>query len=163
MRLRERNKDKSEDIQEPVKTGFRGNTFRFDTPEGWQDMTVYTIAGPVEDDMQHNIVVNIAYDLDADSVTTLGKLQIETLEAQLQGLRILKHGEITLNNGQEAYEVIFRWEPTNYGKLYQKQIYVLSGKTAYTLTTTFTRKTRKTKGPLINRIMMSFELDEGDE
>jgi len=163
MRFRERNSDKTEDRQESAKTGFRGNTFTINTPQGWQDMTVYTIAGPVEDDMQHNIVVNIAYDLEADSVATLGKLQIETLEAQLQGLRILKHGEITLNSGQEAYEVIFRWEPTNYGKLYQRQIYVLSGKTAYTLTTTFTRKTRKTKGPEIDRIMMSFELDESDE
>lgn len=163
MRFRERNNDKSEDRREPTKTGFRGNTFKINTPEGWQDITVYTIAGPVEDEMQHNIVVNIARDLEADSVTTLGKLQIETLEAQLQGLRILKHGEITLNNGQEAYEVIFRWEPTNFGRLYQQQIYVLSGKTAYTLTTSFTKKTRKTKGPLVNRIMMSFELEESDE
>ena len=162
MRFRERKNDKSEEIQEPAKTGFRGNSFTLDTPEGWQDITVYTIAGPIQDDMQHNIVVNIAYDLEADSVATLGKLQIETLEAQLQGLRILKHGEITLNNGQEAYEVIFRWEPTNFGRLYQQQIYVLSGKTAYTLTSSFTRKTRKTKGPLVNRIMMSFELDESD-
>ena len=138
---------------------FRGNEFTIDMPESWQDMTVYTLAGPVEDEVQHNIVINIAYDIEADSVTTLAKLQIETLEAQLQGLRILKHGEVTLNNGQEAYEVIFRWEPTNYGRLYQRQIYVLAGTTSYTLTTTFTKKTRKTRGPAIDRIMMSFDLE----
>jgi len=126
-------------------------------------MTIYTIAGPAEDDMQHNIIVNIAYDVEADSITTLGKLQIETLEAQLQGLRILKHGEITLNSGQEAYEVIFRWEPTNFGRLYQRQIHVLAGTISYTLTTSFTKKTRKTRGPEVDRIMMSFELEVSDE
>jgi len=163
MRFRERNSDKSEDRREPAKTGFRGNTFTFNTPQGWQDMTIYTIAGPAEDDMQHNIIVNIAYDVEADSITTLGKLQIETLEAQLQGLRILKHGEITLNSGQEAYEVIFRWEPTNFGRLYQRQIHVLAGTISYTLTTSFTKKTRKTRGPEVDRIMMSFELEVSDE
>ena len=160
MRSRERNSDKPEDRREPAKTGFRGNSFTINTPQGWQDMTIYTIAGPVEDGMQHNIIVNIAYDVEVDSVTTLGKLQIETLEAQLQGCRMLKGGELTLSNGQEAYEAVYRWEPVDGTRLYQRQIYILSGETSYTLTTTFTKKTRKTRGPEVGRILMSFEPEE---
>lgn len=158
MRFKSANSGRSEP-QGDTALLFRGNEFTIDMPEGWQDMTVYTLAGPEEDEVQHNIVINIAYDIEVDSITTLAKLQIETLEAQLQGCRMLKRGEITLNNGQEAYEVIFRWEPTNLKRLYQRQIYVLAGTTSYTLTTTFTKKTRKTRGPEVDRIMMSFELE----
>jgi len=162
MRFRERNNDRSEDKPKPT-LGFRGNLFTINMPQGWQDKTIYTIAGPVEDEVQHNIVINVDHDVEIDSVDTLAKLQIETLEAQLQGCRILKRGAVTLNNGQEAYEVIFRWEPTNLKRLYQRQIYVLAGTTSYTLTTTFTKKTRKTRGPEVDRIMMSFESEVSNE
>ena len=82
---------------------------------------------------------------------------------QLQGFRVLKRGAVTLSNGREAYEAIFRWEPTEVRRLYQRQIYVLAGKTAYTLTSTFSKKTRKTRGPEVDRVLMSFEPEMVDE
>ena len=142
---------------------YRGNGFTIGQPGDWQDATVYTLSGPIEDEMQHNIVINIGHDVDIDSVEELADLQIESLEMQLQGCRVLKRGKITLNNGHEAYEAVFRWEPTEVNRLYQRQIYVLAGKTAYTLTSTFSRKTRKTRGPEVDRIMMSFEPEMVDE
>lgn len=162
MRLRDRNNAQT-DQQTESTSAFRGNGFTISMPEGWQDKTVYTLSGPIEDEMQHNIVINVGQDVDIDSVEELADLQIESLEAQLQGCRILKRGAITLNNGHEAYEAIFRWEPTDVNRLYQRQIYVLAGKTAYTLTSTFSKKTRKTRGPEVDRILMSFEPEMVDE
>ena len=139
---------------------YQGDGFTIDQPYGWQDKTVYTLAGPVEDEIQHNIVINVEYDVEIGAVTELADRQIEFLEMQLQGCRTLKRGEVTLNCGLEAYEAIFRWQPTEEVRLYQRQVYVLSGETAYTLTTSFSKKTRKTRGPEIDRIMMSFEPEQ---
>ena len=142
---------------------YRGNSFTINMPSGWADKTIYTISGPVEDEVQHNVVINVGQDVNFDSVTELADVHIESLKIQLQGCHILKRAEITLDNGQEAYEAVYRWEPTDVKRLYQKQIYVLSGKTAYTLTSTFSKKTRKTRGPEVNRILMSFEPETDDE
>lgn len=139
---------------------YRGNGFTIDQTDGWQDKTIYTLAGPIEDEIQHNVVINVEYDVDIDTVIGLANRQIESLEMQLQGCRILKRGETTLNSGQEAYEAIFRWDPTDVNRFYQRQIYVLSGTAAYTLTTTFSKKTRKTRGPEVGRILMSFRPEQ---
>jgi hypothetical protein len=163
MRTKGRDKNNSGAQQTGATTGFRGNKFTIEMPSGWEDKTIYTISGPVEDEIQHNIVINVGEDVEVDSVTELADLQIESLEMQLQGFHMLKRGEITLNNGQEAYEAIYRWEPTNVKRLYQRQIYVLAGKTAYTLTSTFSKKTRKTRGPEVHRILMSFQPEVRDE
>jgi len=139
---------------------YQGNDFIIDMPEGWQDKTIHTVAGPIEGEIQHNVTINVEYDVEIDTVIELADRQIESLETQLQGCHILKRGEITLNSGQEAYEVIFRWEPTDVNRFYQRQIYVLSGTTAYTLTAAFSKKTRKTRGPEVDRILMSFRPEQ---
>ncbi len=138
-------------------SGFRGNGFTLNMPEEWQDKTIYTLAGPIEDGIQHNVLINVERDVEADSVTQLADRQIESMEMTLHGFRVLKRGEITLDNGQEAYEVVYRWEPTDMNRFYQRQIYVLSGKTAYILTSSFSKRTRKTRGPEVDRIFMSFQ------
>ena len=142
---------------------YRGNGFTIDQAEEWQDKTIYTLAGPVEDGIQHNVLVTVEQDVEVDSVADHADRQIESLEMALQGCRLLKRGEIRLNNGLEAYEAVFRWCPADEVRLYQRQIYVLFENTAYTLTTTFTKKTRKTRGPEVDRILMSFKPGQGGE
>jgi hypothetical protein len=141
-------------------SSFSGNGFTINMPEEWQDKTIYTLAGPVEDDIQHNILIRVEQDMEMDSVAEYADSQIESLEAQLQGCRVLKRDEVRLANGLEAYDVIFRWDPMEDVQYYQRQIYVLFEDTAYTLTTTFTKKSRKISGPEIDRILMSFEPEQ---
>jgi len=74
----------------------------------------------------------------------------------LKSFILLKQDEIILSNGFPAYKIVFRWYPAENIRLYQEQIFVLSDKTAYKLTSSFTKKTRKTLGPQIERILMSF-------
>ncbi len=63
-----------------------------------------------------------------------------------------------LANGMTAYQAIFSWFPTDGVKVYQEQIFVLAEGCAYMLTATFSKKTRKTLGPQVERMMLSFRI-----
>lgn len=136
---------------------FQGNGFSLKLFEGWRDKTIYTIAGPVIDGVQHNIIVMVDDDLEVDNLRDFADWNIATLENDLKGCRLLKQGEISLVSGLSAYKAVFRWSPTEKLSLYQEQIFVLAGKTGYKLTASFTKKTRKILGPQVERMMLSFQ------
>ena len=159
MRFEGANRGRSEPHEAPASL-FCGNGFTVCVPEGWQDKTNYTLAGPVQDGIQHNVLITVEQDVEDDSAADYADRQIESLEMQLHGCRLLKRAPVVLANGLEAYEAIFRWHPMEEVRLYQRQVYVLFEKTAYTLTTTFSKKTRKTIGPEIDRILMSFKPEQ---
>ncbi len=141
----------------PPGIGYRADSFKLKLYEDWQDKTIYSISGPVTDGIQHNITILIEKDVDVDSLQNLAEWNVQTLESELKSCLILKKGEITLNNGTPAYRVIYRWFPAEDMRLYQEMFIVLVEKTSYKLTATFTKKTRKTLGPQVERMMMSFE------
>ena len=124
--------------------------------DGWQDKTIYTLTGPVEDGIQHSVLITLEQDVAFDSVREYAEWQISALEQELKGCRLLKKGTISLANGLPAYKAIFSWYPTETLRVFQEQIFVLADKTAYKLTATFTKKTRKTLGPQVERMMLSF-------
>jgi hypothetical protein len=130
--------------------------FTLALPETWEDKTVYTLTGPVEDGIQHNVVITLEHDSPIEAVRDYAEWQIRALEDELKSCRLLKKGEIKLTNGLPAYRAIFTWWPTEKLRVYQEQIFVLTEKTAYKLTATFTKKTRKTLGPLVEKMMLSF-------
>jgi len=136
---------------------YKGNGFIINQPEGWEDKTVYTLAGPVEEGLQHNILITIEEDVEFDSVEDYADFHITAMEEELKGYIVLKREETSLDNGLPAYRAIYRWYPTDEMCIYQEQMFVLADGTAYKLTTTFTKKTRKTLGPQVERILMSFQ------
>ena len=135
---------------------YTANTFTLSILQDWQDKTVYTLTGPIENGIQHNVIINVEQDVPFDSVKEYAEWQIRVLEDELKGCRLLKTGDKLLTNGLPAYEAIFRWYPTDDLRIYQQQIYVLVEKIAYKLTASFTKKTRKTLGPKVERMMLSF-------
>jgi hypothetical protein len=135
---------------------FQGNGFTIKQLADWQDKTIYTLTGPVTDGIQHNVVINIDKDVPFDSLSDYADFQIKTLEEELKGCMLLKRGVTKLNNGIDAYEAIFKWYPVNEFRIYQHQVYILIDKTAYKLTASFTKKTRQTIGPQVERMMLSF-------
>ena len=135
---------------------YRGNAFSIRLCDGWQDKTIYTISGPVTDGIQHSIIINLNPDVETDSLRDYADWNIATLTGELKGCRLLFQGPISLANGLQAYKAIFCWYPTEELRIYQEQIYVLVGTTGYNLTASFTKKTRKTLGPLVERMMLSF-------
>jgi hypothetical protein len=138
------------------KKNYRGNEFMINLYDDWQDKTVFTITGPVTDGIQHNITIMVEHDIEVESLRDFADWNVTTLEEQLKGCRVLKQGEINLNNGIPAYKVVYVWYPSEELRLYQEQILLLVDKTSYKLTASFTKKSRKTLGPQVERMMLSF-------
>jgi hypothetical protein len=135
---------------------YKANTFTLNLPEDWEDKTVYILTGPVTGGVQHNVIINVEQNVSFDNVEDYAEWQIGALEGELKGCRLLKKGKKTLENGLPAYEAVFRWYPTDELRIYQQQIYVLVQNTGYKLTASFTKKTRKTLGPMVEQMMLSF-------
>ncbi len=135
---------------------YYGNNFSIRQPEGWNDKTIHTLYGPIDDGIQHNIIISVEYGITCNTVEQYADIQIESLENNLKSFILLKRDKISLSNGFPAYKIVFRWYPTENMRLYQEQIFVLVNKTAYKLTSSFTKKTRKTLGRQIEQILMSF-------
>lgn len=144
------------DQQKPSGKKYYADTFTLALIDSWQDKTIYTLTGPVEDGIQHNVTINVEPETQFEKIREFAEWQIRALEDELKSCRLLKKEEIKLTNGLPAYRAIFSWWPTDQLRVYQEQIYVLFEKTAYRLTATFTKKTRKTLGPQIERMMLGF-------
>lgn len=136
---------------------FRASRFAVTMPEEWQDKTVYILAGPLADGLQHNVTVNVEPDVPFDTMEAYAHTQVDALEASLHSCQVLKEEPIALHNGLPAYRVLFVWYPKEAMKIYQEQVYILHEGTGYRLTATFTPKTRKTLGRQVEDIMRSFE------
>jgi hypothetical protein len=134
---------------------FQGNGFTLNQLEDWEDKTLYTLLGPVTDGIQHNVIIDVERDAPFDTLEEYADWHIKTLESELKSCMLLKRGEIKLTNGTDAYEAIFSWYPSDEIRIYQQQIFVLVEKTAYKMTASYTKKTRKTLGPAIERMMLS--------
>ena len=140
---------------EPV--SYRANAFCLQLPgAAWTDESVYTITGPIIDGVNHNITIITDDEVEADSVYDFAAKEIATLEPLLDDCRVLMHDPVELDSGEPAYRAIFCWYPKEDLKLYQEQIYVLHDGCGYTLTASFTARTRKTLGPEVEQMMRSF-------
>jgi hypothetical protein len=136
---------------------FTGNGFTLDKLEDWNDKTIYTLSGPVTDGIQHNVIVTVDNEPSVDNLIEYADLNIVALEKALKSCLLLKRSEIKLKNGNDAYEAIFSWYPTDDLNIFQHQIFVLHNKVAYKLTASFTKKTRQTIGPAVLRMMLSLD------
>lgn len=137
---------------------FQGNGFNLQQLEEWTDKTIYTITGPVTDGIQHNVIINVDRDVPFQSLKDYSEWQLSTLTKELKGCTLLSRTDIKLLNGMEAVEAYFSWYPVPDIKIYQKQMYILAGTTAYKMTASFTKKTQHTIGPQVERMMLSFNI-----
>ena len=125
--------------------------------DDWTDATVFILSGPYTDGVQHNVTVVIDSAGGVGSLTEYVDLQVRPLDESLTSCRILLREPTQLANGMPAYRVIYSWHPIEGRRLYQEQLYVLHEGVGYKLTATFSKKTRKTLGPQVERMMLSFE------
>ena len=152
----ERKQHENKSVQQFSKA-YRGNSFTIGITEEWQDKTVYILAGPVSDGIQHNITIIVDPEVQVDSLEQYAELQTATVEQELKGCHLLLKDDKQLHSGIPAKRAIFKWYPSEEVRVYQEQLYVLHNTFGYTLTATFTKKTRKTLGPQVERMMLSFQ------
>ena len=130
--------------------------FLVDLPDQWEDRTVYTFMGPEDGGHQHILTLIIDPELDSDDLTDFAQERIDQVTQTLQGMEILKEGPRTLDNGNEAYECVYKWIPVDGKIIFQKLIYLIVDGAGYTFSAGFTKKTIKTLGVEVEGIINSF-------
>jgi len=134
------------------------NRFVLNIPADWTDKSIYKFDGPQDDGINHNILVTIENEVDIPDLEKYADMQIKAVETELQGYHEFKRGQIVLNNRFPAYELVYKWCPVEDREVYQRVIYILHKETGYILTATFSKKTWKTKGTEIDKILKSFTI-----
>lgn len=136
---------------------FHADGFVLTLQDGWDNETVYVLEGPLEDDLQHTLQVNVDVDAGDIPVIDYADMQIEAQKNTLKGCRLLMKRFTRLENEMRAYRAIFVWYPAEERRVYQDQFFVVHSGIGYRLSANFTKKTRKTLGPKVERAIRSFD------
>ncbi len=131
--------------------------FKIDLPSDWEDQTIYTYMGPEDSGTYHVMTLNIDHHVQAVSLSEYAREQIDAVLNSLQGAEVLKDEEITLENGNQAHEFIYRWIPTDDNVIFKKMVFMLLDDVGYIFTANFTKKTMKTIRHEVDQIINSFE------
>ena len=106
--------------------------------------------------MQHQITLVVDRSTEAASVEEFARVRIDTLQASLQGIEILKQEPLVLSNGADAYECVYKWLPVNGAVLLMRTIYVLNDGHGFTFAGNFSKKTIHTIGRDMDEIVRSY-------
>jgi len=130
--------------------------FVIDFPDGWEDQTVYTFKGPDDSGIQHNLVLIIDNEMGGVNLSTYAKLRLDSIKGTLPGFELLGEREKELKSGYPAYEIVYKWTPSDDKTLFQKQVFTIIEGKAYNFTSSFSKKTIKTIGVQVDEIIDSF-------
>ena len=150
---------KSKD-KKPAECTILNNRFSMKIPPEWEENTVYTYEGPLEDGIKHNILINIDNNVEITNLEKYADMQIRATENELQGYHELKRECTKLDNEHPAYEWVYKWCPLENTTIYQKVLFILSSTTGYILTASFSKKTFKMMGSEVDRILKSFTIPQ---
>jgi hypothetical protein len=141
------------------------NLFRIKLPEEWEDLTVFTYFGPMDSGVQHNIVITVdPKPKEKKDLASYVRQQVGQNESNFPGFTMIAEREKDLPSGLPAYEIVYKYCPTEGKVIFQKQIFILTEGKGYILTASFSKKTMKTIAHVVDEIMASFsplELEEG--
>ena len=131
------------------------NPFSISFPEGWEDQTIYTFKGPEDSGVHHMLTLVIDRSAGDAELSEYARERIENTMNTLQGAEILKDEEKSLSNGDRIYECVYKWIPSEDNVIIQKQVFAIKNGNGYTFTSNFSKKTIKTIGVEVDRIISS--------
>jgi hypothetical protein len=132
--------------------------FTMDLPDTWEDNAVFTFKGPHDSGVQHNLVLVVDPKVEKDiALADYSRQQLGNARQFLPGFEMISEGEKTLASGREAYEVVYKYVPSDERVLFQKQVIMIIDGKGYIFTATFSKKTLKTIGLEVSRTIESFE------
>ena len=119
-----------------------GVPFLIKLPPDWEDQTIYTYMGP-----KYAGKTELA-----DYVREKRDLTLNTMP----GMEVLKEEQKILDSGFPAIETVFKWIPSDDNIIYRKQVFLIVDKIGYIFSANFSKKTIKTIGTEVDRIINSF-------
>ena len=136
------------------------NIFKLTFPDGWKETTVYTFEGPHDSGIQHNLVLTILPDMPPNvELKDFAKAQTESSAGILPGFSLMSEKETFFSDEVPGYEIVYGYRPTDEIKFVQKQWYFYLKKKVYLFTATFSKKTIKTIGVEVEKIVRSLSVN----
>jgi hypothetical protein len=133
------------------------NLFSLTFPDGWKETTVYTFEGPHDSGVQHNLVLVIDPEVPKKiELKEYAKMQFGTNKEVLPGFALVNETEKTLSNGLQAYEIVYKYAPSDNQVLFQKQVFLIIEEKGYIFTATFSKKTLQTIAVEVDQIIANF-------
>jgi hypothetical protein len=133
-----------------------GAPFQIKLPPDWEDQTIYTYMGPEDSGVQHLLTLVVDKSAGktelADYVRERRDLTLNTMP----GMEMLKEEQKTLDSGFPAVEIVFKWVPSDESIIYRKQVFLIVDEIGYIFSANFSKKTIKTIGTEVDRIINSF-------
>ena len=138
----------------------KNNQFNLDLPNGWADRTGHYFQGPDDSGVQHGLTLLIDDQCDTDDASEYARERIDHAVETLPNAEVLKDAARTLDDGTVVHEAICKWFPGEGKPSFQKMVYRVIDGVAYTFTCGFSKKTLKTIGVEVDRIIAT--LSPGD-
>jgi len=129
------------------------NRFKIELADGWEDQTVHYFMGPDESGLQHSLSLQVDPKPNTDILSEYARERIDQMLESIPGAEILKEEEKQLPSGAPAYEAVYKWAPTEDRVVFQKLVFVKHGKVMYNFNAVFTKKTIKTLGVEVDRMI----------
>jgi len=136
---------------------YQASDFTLALLEEWKDQSVYLLEGPEEDGLQHFVTIQVDPLAQETTLVDYVDWMVRAQEEHVPGCRLCLKKGVHLGNGLPACRVVFVWHPAEGIQRYQEQVIVLFERQAYRLSAMFTRKTRRTLGPIVWQVMMGFQ------
>ncbi len=114
--------------------------FNIALPGEWQDLTSYYFRGPEIDGLSHEIRLNVDRFLQHQDIGAYAREKIDPIVENMQGIEVLKDEEVTLEEGNPAYEFVYKWIPTGEIVEINKYIFVIWGDMGFMFSVRFNRK-----------------------
>ncbi len=132
------------------------NLFNIGLPDGWEDQTVHYFKGPEDSGVQHAISLVIDRYAEGLTLSDYARERIDMMLEVLQGVEILKEEERSLTDERQVYECVYKWIPSDDKIIFRKVMFFLIDGVAYTFSSDFSKKTLKTIGVEVEKIIESF-------
>jgi hypothetical protein len=139
------------------------NNIFLDLPDGWENQTVYTYMGPDDSGVQHILTLVVDDKVEGYSLSDFAGQRIDTVKDTMQSITVLKDEPKELPSGRVVHEFVYKWIPTDDKIIFQKVVYLMLDDIGYTFSCNFSKKTIKTIGLQVDKIIDSFNRAEEAE
>jgi hypothetical protein len=124
--------------------------------ENWTETTVHTFQGPNENGVQHSLVLSIEPSVKKTiSLVEFVHAQLVKIKQAMRGFELVHEGEKKMPDGKQAYEIVYKFSPTEQITYFQKQIFIRLGEKVFIFTSTYSKRTMATIGPRVDAIIAS--------
>lgn len=131
------------------------NQFSVALPGEWRDVTTYQFMGPEDSGVQHMLNLSIDPSPSEDILSDYARAFFAQAMESMPGAEILREEEKTTANGRAAYEFVVKWIPSDDEIVYKKIVCMFVDEKAYIFIANFSKKTIKTIGVEVDRIIES--------